>query len=247
MEDNTTMPSSPDDTPGKSENTYLIPAAIIVAGLIVAGAVIYAFAPNKGVESGGAAKSGLSDTNAGGPVSQSIADDDPVLGNASAPVTLVEFGDFQCPFCKKFHEEARKEILNTYVETGKVKIVYRDFPLENIHPSARPAAEAAECADEQGKFWPYHDALYTRQAELTKGTMDYAVLAGELGLNKVVFEKCVKDRKYKDEVTKDYEDGVQAGDDGTPALFINGKKVTPAGAQPFSVFQAQIEAALSEN
>ncbi len=242
-EKNTQAPHA-DESQQKSENTYLIPAAIIVAGLIVAGAVIYAFAPDKGVESGNTAKSGLSDTDAGGSVSQSIADDDPVLGNADAPVTLVEFGDFQCPFCKKFHDEARKEILNMYVETGKVKIVYRDFPLENIHPSARPAAEAAECADDQGKFWPYHDTLYTRQAELAKGTMDYIALASELGLNRAVFEKCVKDRKYKDEVTKDYEDGVKAGVDGTPALFINGKKVTPAGAQPFSTFQVQIDAAL---
>lgn len=244
MEDMNNTPSSPVENHEKSENTYLIPAAIIVAGLIVAGAVIYAFAPNKGVESGNTADGGLSDTNVGGSVSQNLADDDPILGNASAPVTLVEFGDFQCPFCKKFHEEARKEILDTYVETGKVKIVYRDFPLENIHPAARPAAEAAECADEQGKFWPYHDALYTRQDELAKGTMDYVALAKELGMNRAAFEKCVKDRKYKDEVTKDYEDGVKAGVDGTPALFINGKKVTPAGAQPFSVFQAQIESAL---
>jgi len=244
MEDMNIMPEAPVENHEKSENTYLIPAAIIVAGLIVAGAVIYAFSPNKGVESGSATKSGLPDTDAGGPVSQNLADDDPVLGNASAPVTLVEFGDFQCPFCKKFHDEARKEILNTYVETGKVKIVYRDFPLENIHPAARPAAEAAECADEQGKFWPYHDALYTRQDELAKGTMDYVALARELGMDKAAFEKCVKDEKYKDEVTKDYDDGVKVGVDGTPALFINGVKVTPAGAQPFSVFQTAIEAAL---
>ena len=245
MEDINFTPCSPVENQKKSENIYLIPAAIIVAGLIIAGAVMYAISPNKGAESGNTAKSGLSDTD-GSFVSQNLADDDPVLGNADAPVTLVEFGDFQCPFCKKFHDEARKEILDTYVETGKVKIVYRDFPLENIHPAARPAAEAAECADEQGKFWPYHYTLYTRQAELAKGTMDYIALAGELGLNKVVFEKCVKERKYKDEVTKDYEDGVQAGVDGTPAIFINGRKATPAGAQPFSVFQAQIEAALTK-
>ncbi|OGZ93522.1 MAG: hypothetical protein A2131_02355 [Candidatus Sungbacteria bacterium GWC2_49_10] len=243
MEDMNIMPEAPVENHEKSENTYLIPAAIIVAGLIVAGAVMYAFSPNKGAESGNTAKSGLSDTD-GSFVSQNLADDDPVLGNASAPVTLVEFGDFQCPFCKKFHDEARKEILDTYVETGKVKIVYRDFPLENIHLSARPAAEAAECADDQGKFWPYHDALYTRQAELAKGTMNYAALARELGMDKTAFEKCVKDRKYENEVTKDYEDGVKAGVDGTPALFINGVKVTPAGAQPFSVFQTAIEAAL---
>lgn len=245
MEDTNMAPLPPLENHEKSENAYLIPAAIIVAGLIIAGSVIYALSPNRGVdESRNTAKDGLSDTNAGGSVSQNLADDDPVLGNVDAPVVLVEFGDFQCPFCKKFHEEARKEILEKYVETGKVKIVYRDFPLENIHPAARPAAEAAECADEQGKFWPYHDALYTRQDELAKGTMDYAVLANELGLAKGAFEKCVKDRKYKDEVTKDYEDGVKAGVDGTPALFINGKKVSPAGAQPFSVFQAEIEAAL---
>src|SRR3990167_10479500 len=147
MEDMNIMPSSPVENHEKSENTYLIPAAIIIAGLIVAGAVIYAFVPNKGVESGNTANGGLSDTNVGGSVSQNLADDDPVLGNASAPVTLVEFGDFQCPFCAKFHNEARKEILNTYVETGKVKIVYRDFPLENIHLSARPPPRTPQFAD----------------------------------------------------------------------------------------------------
>lgn len=240
------MPPSPVDNRGKGENTYLIPAAIIVAGLIIAGAVIYALSPNTGDEGGSNRKNGSSDTAGGDQVFQNLSDDDPVLGNASAPVTLVEFGDFQCPFCKKFHDEARKEILDTYVETGKVKIVYRDFPLENIHPAARPAAEAAQCADEQGKFWQYHDALYTRQDALAKGTMDYVALASEFGMNKTAFAKCVKDRKYKDEVTKDYDDGVKAGVDGTPALFVNGKKVSPAGAQPFGVFQAQIEAALSE-
>ncbi len=232
MEENSTIPESPVDTREKSEHVYLIPAAIIVAGIIVAGAVIYAFSPDK-VGGGGTPKNEVSDIDGSGFVSQNLADDDPVLGNASARVTLVEFGDFQCPFCKKFHDDARKEILSEYVETGKVKIVYRDFPLENIHPAARPAAEASECADEQGKFWPYHDALYLRQADLANGTMDYIALAAELGMDKTTFEKCVKDRKYKDEVTKDYEDGVQAGVDGTPAIFINGVKVSPAGAQPF--------------
>ncbi len=94
------------------------------------------------------------------------ADDDPVLGNPNAPVTIIEFGDFQCPYCKKFHDDTFPMLKKTYIDTGKAKFVYRDFPLENIHPNARPAAEAAECADDQGKFWEYHNALYRDQSAL---------------------------------------------------------------------------------
>lgn len=230
-------PGTP-ETPHKNENVYLIPASILIAGIIIALAVVYTFSP------GGGLLKGLGSNNVSSGNSEismeELEDDDPVLGNTNASVTLVEFGDFQCPYCKRFHDEARRDILETYVETGKAKIVYRDFPLEVIHPAARPAAEAAECADDQGKFWPFHDALYTRQAEIQ--TIDYVKLAKELGLDAGSFESCLKARTHQNEVSQDYQDGVKAGVDGTPAIFVNGVKIS--GAQPFDVFKQEIEAAL---
>jgi len=92
-------------------------------------------------------------------------DDDPFKGNEDAPVTIIEFSDFQCPFCLRFYEQTLPSIMENYVDTGKVKFVYRDLPLDSIHPNARPVHIAAECADEQGKFWGYHDMLFDNQSE----------------------------------------------------------------------------------
>src|SRR3989344_9399332 len=101
-----------------------------------------------------------------GPVDVS-ADDDPVLGEKNAKVTIIEFSDFQCPFCSRFRDQTFDQIKSKYIDTGKVKFVYRDFPLTQIHPMAQKGAEASECADEQGKFWEYHDLLFQKQDEWT--------------------------------------------------------------------------------
>ncbi len=166
-------------------------------------------------------------------------DGDPVLGDANAPVTVLEFSDFQCPFCKKANDEALKQVKENYVKTGKVKLVFRDFPLE-IHPEAETAALAAECAHEQGKFWEYHDVLFENQASLSDA--NYKKWAEELGFDTEQFNKCYKGLKYLDEVRKDMNDGQSYGVSGTPAFFVNGKLVT--GAQPYTVFEQEIEAAL---
>ena len=92
-------------------------------------------------------------------------DDDPFKGNSNAPVTIIEFSDFQCPFCSRFFQQTLPQIEKDYIDTGKVKFVYRDLPLDNLHPNARPAHIAAECADEQGKFWDYHDVLFEKQSD----------------------------------------------------------------------------------
>lgn len=167
-------------------------------------------------------------------------DGDPVLGDANAPVTVVEFSDFQCPFCKKAHDEALKQVKDNYVKTGKVKLVFRDFPLE-IHPEAETAALAAECAHEQGKFWEYHDVLFENQASLSDA--NYKKWAEDLGFDTEQFNKCYKSLKYLDEVRKDMSEGQSYGVSGTPAFFVNGKLVT--GAQPYSVFELEIEGALA--
>lgn len=217
-------------------NPYLIPGSIVVAGFIVAMAVVY----SKG---GFTDRAEPSRQNAAAVVAssgQSLADDDPVLGNPDAPVTIVEFGDFQCPYCAQFFRTTEQELIEKYIKTGKARLIYRDFPLNGIHEHAQKAAEASECADEQGNFWAYHDLLYTRQASL--GMENFKLWAKEIGLNSEQFNSCLDSGKYSGEVLKDFQDGQAAGVTGTPASFVNGKSVS--GAVPFSVMASEIEAAL---
>jgi len=172
------------------------------------------------------------------------ADDDPVLGEKDAPVTIIEFSDFQCPFCERFYSQTLEQIKTNYIDTGKVKLIYRDFPLDSIHPMAQKAAEAAECADEQGKYWEYHDKLFQNQEEwVTTGISKLKEYAKGLSLDSSKFDKCLDDGKYADEVKKDFQDGAQAGVQGTPSFFINGKQLS--GAQPFAAFQQAIDAELA--
>ena len=168
------------------------------------------------------------------------ADDDPFLGDANAPVTIVEFSDFQCPFCGRFFTETLPLIKQNYIDTGKAKFVYRDFPLSSIHPEATPAAEAAECADEQGKFWEFHDKIFMNQEVL--GKEFYILAAGDLGLNIGQFIQCINTRRYQSEVQADFNYGSGLGITGTPTIFINGRMIV--GAQPYAVFQQAIEAEL---
>lgn len=168
-------------------------------------------------------------------------DDDPVKGSENAPVTIIEFSDFECPYCGKFYRQALQKIEENYIQTGKVKLVYRDFPLTNIHDNAQKAAEAAECADDQGKFWKYHDKLFENQNSF--GVSSLKQYAKDLGLDTQKFNDCLDSDKYKQEVQDDLQDGRQAGVTGTPAFFINGKMLR--GAQPYSEFKQIIEQELA--
>ena len=170
-----------------------------------------------------------------------LVDDDPMKGQKSAPVTIVEFSDFQCPFCARFYTDTLTQIQKDYIDTGKVKIVYRDFPL-SFHTNAQPAAEAAECADDQGKFWQFHDKLFENQQALSGD--NYKLWAKELGLDTKKFNDCVDSNKYASEVQKDMTDGQAAGVSGTPAFFVNGQFLS--GAQPYAAFKSAIDAALAE-
>ncbi|MFH1682553.1 MAG: thioredoxin domain-containing protein [Candidatus Woesearchaeota archaeon] len=173
------------------------------------------------------------------PVQVSI-DDDAVKGKADAPVTIVEFSDFECPFCGRYIEQTYPQIVKDYIDTGKVKYVFRDFPL-GFHAEAKPAAMAAECAHEQGKYWEYHDLLFANQDSLSAD--NYKQWAEDLGLDTTKFDACVDSEKYSSEVDADLADGQSYGVSGTPAFFINGKLIS--GAQPYSVFKQAIEAELS--
>jgi len=176
-------------------------------------------------------------------------DDDPVKGNPDAPITIVEFSDFQCPFCAKFHSTTLPQLEANYIDSGKVKFVYRDFPIQSIHPNAVPAALASECADEQGMFWEYHDVVFKNQKKwqgLSGNAMvdTFEQYALELGLNTSDFNTCFESGKYVDEVTKDLQDGASYGITGTPGFFVGNAElgyVKMIGAQPYSVFERLIE------
>jgi len=182
-------------------------------------------------------------------------DDDPVKGNPNAPITIVEFSDFQCPFCKRFHVTTFPLIEKNYINSDKVKFVYRDFPIKSTHPNAFPSALASECADDQGKFWEYHDKVFVNQnnwqdLDVSTSVNAFKQYAIELGLNMAEFNQCLESSKYSNEVNKDLQDGTIYGVTGTPGFFIgNGNigyvKVT--GAQPYSVFEQVIEEQLAKS
>lgn len=167
--------------------------------------------------------------------------DAPTKGDDDAPVTLIEFSDFQCPFCGRFYSQTLDQIQEQYVDTGKVKFVYKHFPLDSIHPQATPAALAAECANEQGKFWEYHDLIFDNQQAL--GDASYKQWAAQLSLDEGQFNECYDSQKYLEDVQSDLQQGSSAGIRGTPGFLLNGQLIS--GAQPFSVFQQAIEAALN--
>jgi protein-disulfide isomerase len=172
------------------------------------------------------------------------ADNDPAKGSNNAPVTIIEFSDFQCPFCARAvigAQAAMPQVEEKYIKTGKVKLVFRDYPLP-FHENAQKAAEASECAYEQNKFWEYHDKLFTNQEKLA--VTDLKKYAADLGLNAAKFNSCLDSGKMADEVKKDFADGQKAGVDGTPTFFVNGTKIV--GAQPFSAFEQIIEAELKK-
>jgi len=167
-------------------------------------------------------------------------DDDPFLGDVNAPITIVSFEDYQCPFCKRAFDQTFPQLKKEYIDTGKVKYVYRDFPL-GFHPEAQPAAEASECADDQGKFWEYHDAIFQNQQSL--GSALYTQLAEQLNLDVDKFNQCMQTGKFRSEVQNDFNDGQSYGVSGTPTFFINGIKLV--GAVPYQAFQQIIEAELA--
>ncbi|MBI4117182.1 MAG: DsbA family protein [Parcubacteria group bacterium] len=229
----------------KKSGSYLIPGAILIAGVLVAGAVFYS---NRSPSSQTASPIGPDSLSGKVEVS---ADDDPFLGPAKAKVTIIEFSDFQCPFCRSFWRETLGKIKSEYIDSGKsVRFVYRDFPLSSIHPMAQKYAEAAECAEDQNKYWEMHDKIFEEQEKLGQGTIgsygisDIRRWAQELGLNALEFNQCLDSGKYAAEVKKDFEDGSRAGANGTPTIFINGRIVV--GAQPFENFKAIIEEELQK-
>lgn len=165
----------------------------------------------------------------------------PYFGKQDAPVEIIEFSDFQCPFCKRFFEETYPQIKEEYIKTGKVKMYYRDFPLPS-HQYAQKAAEAARCAGDQEKYWAMHDEMFTYQNAISADELKF--YAETIGLDMASFSTCLDTGKYAEEVQKDVADGQAMGVGGTPTFFING--IIISGAYPFEAFKQIIDEQLQE-
>lgn len=255
---------SDEGTTDKKSSSFSTPIAIVIAGVLVAGAVLgkdYLF---KKSSSGGQPEvSGVQKQNeAPGEPTQSIvppsfSENDPVKGDVNAPVTIIEFSDYLCPFCAAaagFREQDVQAslksrdpgwaapvplIIKEYVDTGKVKLVFKGLPFHG--EPAFKLAKAALCAKDQGKYWEMHDAIFANQVELAGDPpkMTASDLAVKIGLDTKKFEECFNSDKYDSQINADAEMASKAKVDGTPSYFINGQSLV--GAQPFSAFKEIIE------
>ena len=230
----------------QENNKMMIPAAIIVAGLIIAGAVIYVSGP-RAVVPNGVNPPGDNAPPPSGNIAEilKVRKDDFVLGSPSAKVIFIEYGDFQCPFCGRFAVQVKQQLVEQYVKSGKVAFIWRDFAF--LGEESVRASEAARCAGEQGKFWEFHDYLFSHQQGENAGAFSDANLkkfAGAVKLDQAKFDSCFTSGKYRKAVEDAAAEGRSVGVSGTPASFVNGKTIS--GAQPFSVFQSAIEIELKK-
>jgi len=169
----------------------------------------------------------------------------PILGNKNAKVTVIEFADFQCPFCERFFKDTKPSIIKDYANSGKIQFAFRHYPF--LGQESNFSAEASECANEQGKFWEYHDYLYSHQGTENSGAFAKDKLIGfatSLGLNTNQFSSCLNSDKYAKQVADDLSAGQKAGISGTPTLVVNGQLVV--GAQPYTAFKTLIDQELSK-
>ncbi len=241
-----------------------MPVSILVAAIVIGGALVFASLYKGGGGTGAANTGGAAGTGGTGgtgtagtqPTTNStvmaIGSRDAISGSANAPVTMVEYGDYQCPFCgTAFFAQTEPQIVQNYVNTGKVKFVFRDFAF--LGPESTAAANAAQCANDQGKLWAYHDALYAAKvADDAKGggendgffsTTELLKLGTQVGLNMSTFTSCVNNNSDATIVTQEKTDATNNGVNSTPTFYINGTQVL--GAQPYAQFQQAINAALA--
>jgi len=223
-------------------NNQQIVGAIVLAGVLIAGAILLKGSGTPTTQN--PANNAVVVNTAITPVSAQ----DRVAGNPQAKVTLVMYEDFQCPFCGKFFTDSEQTIRDTYVKNGNVQFVYRDFAF--LGPESTQAAQAAECAGDQGKFWEYHDYLFTHQSGENQGAFSDPHLksfAKTLGLDTTAFNQCLTSGKYAQAVANSKTEASKDGVTGTPKGFIlvKGKTVaTIDGAEPYTQVQQKIDAAL---
>ncbi len=216
-------------------------STFILAAVLIIGAFVFFSGGNSTVTTGNTVDTG---GNTAPSQVRAEVDDDAVLGNPDAPVTIIEFSDYQCPFCGSFWSQTLPLIKQQYIDTGKVKLVFRDFPLTSIHPLAQPASEAAECVrDAAGgsdeAYFEYHDKIFGNQASLSVTSLKS--WAKDLGYN---IDNCLDSGKFRSEVQADLRDATASGGRGTPYFVINGNPLS--GAQPFDAFQQIIESELAK-
>jgi protein-disulfide isomerase len=242
----------------KTKRDLFLPISILVAAVMIGGAILFAtlykggtFAQSPGTAGGtGTGNTGAAATTTVNPAVMTLGPRDAILGNANAKVTLIEYGDYQCPFCAQFFSQTEPQIIKNYVNTGKVKMVFRNFAFLGAESTA--AAEAAECAEDQNKLWAYHDALYSAKvADEQKGggeddgfynTAEFLKLAQQVGLNVSTFTTCIDTNQDGPLVAQDKTSASNYGVNSTPSFFVNGTALT--GAQPYSVFQQTLDAAV---
>jgi protein-disulfide isomerase len=170
----------------------------------------------------------------------------PSLGQQDAPVTLVEFSDYQCPFCKRHFSTVYPSLKKDYIDTGKLRYVFRDFPIPSLHPQAQKAHEAAYCGREQNRYWEMHDILFENSQDLSVPALKR--YAAKIVLNDDQFNACLESGKYAGEIEKEIAEGTKVGVSGTPSFFIgpsgSGEKITGTmvtGAQPLASFKQVID------
>lgn len=227
-----------------------VPIAIVIAGMLIAGAVFWN-AKKQPANNGADQIPPKDNQEISGP--KEVSSEDHILGNPDAQLTIIEFSDTECPYCKNFHATIVK-IMDEYGKTGKVRLVYRHFPLDALHDKTRKEAEATECAADLGgneKFWAYINHLY----EITPSNngLDPAELpkiATYVGLDKTAFESCLTSGKFASKVEANYQDGLSSGIEGTPySVIINskdGKKYPLSGAFPYQQVKLAIDQLLED-
>jgi protein-disulfide isomerase len=238
----------------KLDTFYVIPVAVLVGALLIAGAIIYSasnLAKGLTINSGSTAMQGMqmapnapSTPPAAPAAGQKVTVDVghlPAQGNPNAKVKIIAFEDFRCPFCEKFFTNTEPQIIKDYVDTGKAVLYFRQYQFLGA-PSV-VAGNAAECANEQGKFWVFHNYLYKNQPSESDTSLfttdNLTKIAGQLGINTGKFQSCLSSNKYDKNVKDDLAAGQTAGVTGTPTVFVNGIPIV--GAQPYSAFKAAID------
>lgn len=238
------------EKPQPKKTDWLLPISILIAGIMITGALIYSVGRNSITQNQKSSASGLDNDSSSAAYGKlpPLGGRDVVLGNPEAPVTLIEYGDYQCPFCGRFFNQVEPQLRDEYIKTSKVKMVYRDFSI--LGPESDAAAASAGCAKDQGKFWAYHDELFTaetKDAQENNGNLNrdlFLMLAQNAQLDMTAFVSCLDSNKYVEQVKKDTADGKTLGVSGTPTTYINGEQVV--GAQPYSVFKSVIDIALQQ-
>jgi protein-disulfide isomerase len=250
LEEESGQPMEEDTVTFKRSHFYSVLTVLAFAAGILLGYVVWGMYPTEAAAP--QAQSPQTAAQAAGPVVEApIPTSEPeyirydvesegsyAIGPEDAPITIIEFSDYQCPFCRRWHQEVYQPLLAAY--PGKIRLVYRHLPLTSIHPDAFPAAEAVMCAGEQNAYWQYHEKLFA--SELL-GAEVYNQYAQELGLDMTTFEACLTNHKYQQAIQADSDFAVNLGIRSTPTFFVNGLAIV--GAQPLEVFKQVIDKELA--